>query len=646
MMPTHNQIVEPESLQEWLSNNQEFIDGLKDKELTNQDTQDFYNKLRESNIFGEKILIRIEYAEKLGSGNFLIIARVVEPTERGFRVCKDPLGKDSLGWKVSTLSKTELSLLPNELYESTYAPEGFRDKKRQLITFDVNQLEKVDLTASQHLQQVGGTSLAKVASDLYGEELDVVLFSRLFSFYEDDFKASFQSVEDRKEALRLSSLEVQEEERRVATRADELRSAEKELKMSHRKELMTMNRSHQQALKKMSAREKLLYDILSDIRTSDSNLSEEEQEMSIHPWDVATNVTTMQRLFYHNSGQTLYYNKNIIEMFLRSLQTNTLSILSGPLGTGKSSLIAAFAQALQSSSASIIPVQSSWTDNQDLLGYFNTIERRYVPTPFLEAMLAARESDGLHLICLDEMNLSHIEYYFAELLSAREQGGRINLYPDRYRVEAIETIEEYGSIDSPSRDDRERYRNAIELLKYPSRLDIPENVRFVGTINMDHTVKPLSPKVIDRSFIIELSYQRPTLEQIDDLESHPTTGKIAFSLSEFSDNHLSVAEIIDDSRWLVNLSDKLDIIPDAKINSRSERQIAGYLQVGPYSTDDTLDQLIQSKLLPRIHFSSNNEEAMAVCETFLSELQSRKLTSSIERFERMRKGGRYISYFK
>ena len=407
-----------------------------------------------------------------------------------------------------------------------------------------------------------------------------------------------------------------------------------------------MNRSHQQALKKMSAREKLLYDILSDIRTSDSNLSEEEQEMSIHPWDVATNVTTMQRLFYHNSGQTLYYNKNIIEMFLRSLQTNTLSILSGPSGTGKSSLIAAFAQALQSSSASIIPVQSSWTDNQDLLGYFNTIERRYVPTPFLEAMLAARESDGLHLICLDEMNLSHIEYYFAELLSAREQGGRINLYPDRYRVEAIETIEEYGSIDSPSRDDRERYRNAIELLKYPSRLDIPENVRFVGTINMDHTVKPLSPKVIDRSFIIELSYQRPTLEQIDDLESHPTTGKIAFSLSEFSDNHLSVAEIIDDSRWLVNLSDKLDIIPDAKINSRSERQIAGYLQVGPYSTDDTLDQLIQSKLLPRIHFSSNNEEAMAVCETFLSELQSRKLTSSIERFERMRKGGRYISYFK
>lgn len=645
-MPSRNQIVEPESLQEWLKDNQDFIDGLKNKDLTIQDNQEFYNKLRKSNVFGERVLIRIEYADKTNNGNFLIKARVVEPTEKGFRVCEHPLDKDPLGWKVSALSKTELPLSPNELYESTYVPERFSDNLIQLITFDVNQLEKIDLTASQHLRQVGGNSLAKVASDLYGEELDVVLFSRLFSFYEDEFKASFQSVEDRKEALRLSSSEIQEEERRVATRADELKTVEKELKKSHRKELMMLNRSHQQALKKMSAREKLLYDILSDIRTNDSDSSEEEQEASLHPWDVATNVTTMQRLFYHNSGQTLYYDKDIIEMFLRSLQTNTLSILSGPSGTGKSSLITAFAQAFQSSSASIIPVQSSWTDNQDLLGYFNTIERRYVPTPFLEAMLAARESDGLHLICLDEMNLSHIEYYFAELLSAREQGGRINLYPDRYRVEAIETIEEHGSIESPSRDDRERYRNAIELLRYPSRLDIPENVRFVGTINMDHTVKPLSPKVIDRSFIIELSYQRPTLEQIDELESHPTTGKIAFSLSEFSDDHLPVAEIIDDTRWLVSLSDKLDIIPDAKINSRSERQIARYLQVGPFSAEDTLDQLIQTKLLPRIHFSSNNEEAMAVCETFLSELRARKLAASIERFERMRKGGRYISYFK
>ncbi len=125
-----------------------------------------------------------------------------------------------------------------------------------------------------------------------------------------------------------------------------------------------------------------------------------------------------------------------------------------------------FAHALQESKASIIPVQSSWTDKQDLLGYFNTIEKRYVPTPFLEAVLAARESEGLHLICLDEMNLSHIEYYFAELLSAREQDGRVDLYPHRYRKEAIDIIEEFNTLERPSRDDKERYRNAIELMNY------------------------------------------------------------------------------------------------------------------------------------------------------------------------------------
>lgn len=635
----------PNNLKDWLETNQELINGLKNKELTSEDTHIFYNKFRKSNLFGDTIFIRISKTISLENNN-LVIARVFEPTKTGFQPCVDPLNKNQ-DWVISALSKKSLHLVAGDLYECSYSYETHKDKKKQLITFNSNTLKKVDLTAYQQLQHVGGTSLAEVASTLYGDELDIVFFSKLFSSFEQKFKEELLSIEKREESLQIASNKIQEKQNQLDEKAKELQAIEKELRNSHRKELATMNRSHEQALKKMTTRERHLYTILSDIRVNQESTDTTYSEESIlHLWDVKSNVETLQRLLYHNSEQKLYYDTNIIEMFLRALQTNTLVILSGPSGTGKSSLINAFAHALQESKASIIPVQSSWTDKQDLLGYFNTVEKRYIPTPFLEALLAARESEGLHLICLDEMNLSHIEYYFAELLSAREQDGRVDLYPHRYRKEAIDIIEEFNSLERPSRDDKERYRNAIELMNYPAQLDIPKNVRFVGTINMDHTVKPLSPKVIDRSFIVELSYQYPTLEKRVELEANAISGKIEFDLSKFSEAQFLLEEIMSDTRWLVNLSDKLNIIPDAKINSRSEKQIAKYLQVVPVLTDDTLNQLIQSKILPRIHFSSSNEEAMAMCEKFLEELRSKQLLSSVNRFEKMRKNGRYISYFK
>jgi len=636
---------ESNNLKEWIELHKEFINELKNKELTSKDTHTFYNKFRKSNLFGDTIFIRISKTISLENNN-LVIARVFEPTKTGFQPCVDPLNKNQ-DWVISALSKKSLNLVAGDLYECAYSYETHKDKKKQLITFNSNTLKKVDLTAYQQLQHVGGTSLAEVASTLYGDELDIVFFSKLFSSFEQKFKEELLSIEKREESLQIASNKIQEKQKQIDEKAKELQAIEKELRNSHRKELASMNRSHEQALKKMTSREKHLYNVLSDIRVNqESSNTTFDEEPILHPWNAESNVEIMQRLLYHNSELKLYYDKNIIEMFLRALQTNTLVILSGPSGTGKSSLINAFAHALQESKASIIPVQSSWTDKQDLLGYFNTIEKRYVPTPFLEAVLAARESEGLHLICLDEMNLSHIEYYFAELLSAREQDGRVDLYPHRYRKEAIDIIEEFNTLERPSRDDKERYRNAIELMNYPAQLDIPKNVRFVGTINMDHTVKPLSPKVIDRSFIVELSYQYPTLEKRVELEANAISGKIEFDLSKFSEEQFHLEEIISDTRWLVNLSDKLNIIPDAKINSRSEKQIAKYLQVVPILTDDTLNQLIQSKILPRIHFSSSNEEAMAMCENFLVELRSKQLLSSVDRFEQMRKNGRYISYFK
>ena len=63
------------------------------------------------------------------------------------------------------------------------------------------------------------------------------------------------------------------------------------------------------------------------------------------------------------------------------------------------------------------------------------------------------------------MNLSRVEYYFADILSATE------------------------------RPDREIVLHSIENGKVPRSLKLPPNLVFVGTVNIDETVQPFSERV-------------------------------------------------------------------------------------------------------------------------------------------------------
>ena len=53
-------------------------------------------------------------------------------------------------------------------------------------------------------------------------------------------------------------------------------------------------------------------------------------------------------------------------------------------------------------------------------------------------------------------------------------------------------------------------------MTYPSEFVIPSNVRFIGTLNLDATTNAISPKVIDRSYAIELQtmlHERKEIEK-------------------------------------------------------------------------------------------------------------------------------------
>lgn len=164
-----------------------------------------------------------------------------------------------------------------------------------------------------------------------------------------------------------------------------------------------------------------------------------------------------------------------------------------------------------------------------MLGYYNPLEKNYMSTPFLDALLkfcrkAEKNSKDVFIICLDEMNLAHVEHYFAEFLSVLQSDEReIRLYGDELRRDIYRELKYNAMIfsedDTKINFDERRFMNmnleerkyylqlcrmANMFFKYPATFQIPYNIKFFGTLNQDATTLDISPKVIDRSFVIRI----------------------------------------------------------------------------------------------------------------------------------------------
>jgi hypothetical protein len=344
-------------------------------------------------------------------------------------------------------------------------------------------------------------------------------------------------------------------------------------------------------------------DKLGDFEANQSRETEEYERIDYNADDFISNL---QSLFYYNDDQHLLYEDNIIKSFVYSLQANILTILSGPSGTGKSSIVQALGKSLENVEVRMIPVQSSWTDAQDLLGYFHPTDKAFIPTPFMEAMAEARLEKNkakIYLICLDEMNLAHIEYYFSELLSAREEKSpSIRLYPKRHWNIA-------KSVLSEGKESIERQLSASELIElYPPVFEIPSNVRFVGTLNMDHTVKPLSPKVVDRSFIIEINHLKRERKKEIKERLETKRGKIEINYELFTKQILEENMIEDVIDKIQEISLLFVDYPNVSLNSRGFthiRDILTYVK-SKEEKNEMIDNIIYGKLLPRIEVKKSD----------------------------------------
>ena len=173
------------------------------------------------------------------------------------------------------------------------------------------------------------------------------------------------------------------------------------------------------------------------------------------------------------------YTHQEIYNFYLSLKSKPFVILSGISGTGKSKLVRLFAEAI-GANFTLIPVRPDWSDATELLGY-KDINQVFHPGKLTEVIAKASDDpDTPYIVCLDEMNLARVEYYFSDFLSLIElrhwKDGRIVTDP-----------------------------LPISLDEGDKLLSIPDNLYIVGTVNMDETTFQFSKKVLDRANTIELN---------------------------------------------------------------------------------------------------------------------------------------------
>jgi hypothetical protein len=180
----------------------------------------------------------------------------------------------------------------------------------------------------------------------------------------------------------------------------------------------------------------------------------------------------------------------LIHRVASCLLSKRFLIATGLAGSGKTKLAQAFARWLSTPVGcyEVVPVGADWTGNENVLGYPNGLDgETYISKPALDLVVHAKEhQDVPHFLILDEMNLSHVERYFADILSVIESEEEIQLYDGAARQADGKPI--------------------------PSCVELPKNMFIIGTVNVDETTYMFSPKVLDRANVIEFRMDAVELE--------------------------------------------------------------------------------------------------------------------------------------
>lgn len=225
-------------------------------------------------------------------------------------------------------------------------------------------------------------------------------------------------------------------------------------------------------------------------------------ENGFNEFDQTIIENDLERFGKFVSGKGFNFSEELLNNYIFSLKTKPFVILSGISGTGKTKIAQLFVEFMSHGGTSndsrccFISVRPDWNDNRGLLGFYNPITEHYQPTELLKLLLrAARDNKNPYFVILDEMNLAKVEYYFSDFLScmeSRRMGNDGLIHSESIILHDCNNILSFKDADG------------FEYM-IPKRLEIPLNVYFTGTINVDESTYMFSPKVLDRANVIEFN---------------------------------------------------------------------------------------------------------------------------------------------
>lgn len=248
----------------------------------------------------------------------------------------------------------------------------------------------------------------------------------------------------------------------------------------------------------------------------------------------------------------------------------------------------------------LIAVGADWTSNENLLGYPDALNPGVYRKPdngALDLILRAKnDPDYPYFLILDEMNLSHVERYFADFLSAMESEEAISLHDDTGE-------------DWPAEPGGEQC--------VPAKLKIPKNLFVIGTVNVDETTYMFSPKVLDRANVIEFRVSDEEMGAFLENPGKPNLDAIAGKGAKFAKDFVREAKqrnVPLDEALRIQVSVVLmKFFPElqnvgAEFGYRSANEICRFIYfyntlAVAFNFDIAMDAAIMQKLLPKLHGS-------------------------------------------
>ena len=284
---------------------------------------------------------------------------------------------------------------------------------------------------------------------------------------------------------------------------------------------------------------------------------------------------------YLAKEEGLFFDIETIRAFVSGLSASRLIILEGLSGTGKSSLARYFSEYIGQKSF-FEPVQATWRDRTSILGYFNDFSKTYNETEFLKRLYQSTfEPRNINIMVLDELNISRIEYYFADFLSILE-------YPvDEWKLKIMQLPYDF---EAPM-----HLENGI--------LEIAPTTWFIGTANKDDSTYTITDKVYDRAITISFDDRNEPFEVTEETPKISLSYQKLMSLFEAAQKDSSKRMSKEDFARFRNLTNftynTFDLTFGNRIMHQIELLVPVYVACGGQK-EEALDFMFARKVIAKL----------------------------------------------